>query len=132
MFIQFFHFTFYIRNDESPRLGATAGDTRLGATAEDTRLGAAYAPPSYEQKPAYAPSYNYGGYAPAQCPQNLLVSCQPSVQPVPCSAYSAPPSYPQSYDPAPLYRMPNEEMNEEEEEEEGAEEDDLVGEPHEK
>lgn len=127
MFIQFFHFTFYIRNDESPRLGATA---------EDTRLGAAYAPPSYEQKPAYAPSYapsyNYGSYAPAQCPQNLLVSCQPLVQPVPCSAYSALPSYPQSYDPAPSYRMPNEEMHEEEEEEEGAEEDDLVGEPHEK
>ncbi|XP_055318458.1 mediator of RNA polymerase II transcription subunit 12-like [Sitodiplosis mosellana] len=75
---------------------------------QNTQLGAAYAPSlaSYvPQKPAYAPSYappSYAppSYSPVQCPQNLLVGCQPSVQSVPCSAYS-PLAAP--YVPAPVY-----------------------------
>lgn len=144
--IRFNSILYFCRSDESTRLGtAAAGDesTRLGAAAGEALLGAAS--PSYQQTPAYAPSYapssppnypsnyaasyasNYGSYAPVQCPQNLLFSCQPSVRPVPCSSYYAPPSYSPSYDAAPAYRMPNLEMEEEEEEEDG-----LVGEPQQK
>lgn len=60
----------------------------------------AYSPPSYAPAPAYQPapqpgpakSYSYQSPAPqVPCPQNLLLSCAPSVQPVPCVA--PPPSY---------------------------------------
>lgn len=70
---------------------------------DDTNLGAVYAPPqpAYAEspKPAYTPNH-----AAPTCPQNLMVSCQPSVQTVPCSAYQQPASYAAA---APAYRQAN-------------------------
>lgn len=77
---------------------------------DDDDLESAYLPKTqnYEpQKPAYEPSYSsYANYAPVPCPQNLLISCQPSVQQVPCSSYYSSDSYaPQSPSyPPPTYR----------------------------
>lgn len=68
------------------------------------QLGAAYQ--------ALAPAPAPASYPPVQCPQNLLVSCQPSVQQAPCAsnyAAEAPPSYAK-----PAYRFANEEDEEEE------------------
>lgn len=63
-----------------------------------------------------ATSYSYPSPSPAvKCPSNLLLSCQPSVAPVPCQQasqahYPAPvPSYsaPPSYVPQPIYTGPS-------------------------
>jgi hypothetical protein len=71
-----------------------------------------YSAPSYSApapQPGPAKSYSYGSPAPqVPCPQNLLLSCAPSVQPVPCVA--PPPSYSKpsySAPAAPSYSAPS-------------------------
>lgn len=68
--------------------------------------------PSYAARPSYAPvhagpatSYTYPSPSPpVPCPTNLLLSCAPSVAPVPCQSVSYAPSKP-SYS-APSYSAP--------------------------
>lgn len=82
---------------------------------ENERLGDAYAPPEYAvpaPAPAhvYAPAPAYASPPPVSCPQNLMISCTPSVQSVPCSSQNY---APQPYI-KPAYRVANDDIEEKE------------------
>lgn len=79
---------------------------------ENTQLGDTYSPPDYAAPSplhtnAPAPTPEYAAPAHVPCPQNLLISCQPTVQHVPCSS---------DYTPQPhashVYRVANEDIEE--------------------
>lgn len=80
---------------------------------ENAHLGAIYSPPNYNygSAPSYAADPSYA-VAPSysSCSQNLLVSCSPSVQQVPCSAPPQPYAPRATYAAPHLYRMANDDM----------------------
>lgn len=74
---------------------------RTGEQEEEMQLGAAYSPPPPNPEPSYPP---------VQCPHNLLISCQPSLQQAPCAS-----NYPAEPPPSPVkpaYRFANEDEEE--------------------
>lgn len=88
-------------------------DDQLGSSNPYSPTPASYpAPSSHPAAPSYsAPSSSQASYTPDQCSQNILISCQPIAQTVPCSAYYPP--APVSTLASPSYRLAYEQQQEE-------------------